>query len=176
MKSARADDDDVPVPLSLEIELLGRVAAQDTNFAKRAASVVRILIVIKQSDTISERDGAQAQYLFSDMPTIGGLPHQQSVVTFTSGRELAEMCRTKNISIVYLMPGLNGDVQSFANALGDMSILTVGSVAAYVREGAVLGFDIVSGKPKLLLRPDIAERQHVVFRADMLALMKKVIP
>jgi hypothetical protein len=45
-------------------------------------------------------------------------------------------------------------------------------MADYVPAGIVLGFDLVSGRPKLVVNLSQARRQHVDFRAEVLKLMK----
>ena len=44
--------------------------------------------------------------------------------------------------------------------------------APHVPKGAVLGFDLVSGKPKLLVHLTQAKKQNAAFKAEALKLMK----
>ena len=48
--------------------------------------------------------------------------------------------------------------------------MTVGAVGSYVKGGIVLGFDLVSGKPKLLVNLTQARRQHVDLSSSVLKL------
>jgi len=61
-----------------------------------------------------------------------------------------------------------------AEQLVGKNVLTVASVLGYVAKGAVLGFELVSGRTKLVINLDQAKRQNVAFRADALALMRIV--
>jgi hypothetical protein len=50
-------------------------------------------------------------------------------------------------------------------------VLSVAAVADYVREGIVLGFDVISGHPKLLFNLPQAKLQKVALKASVLKLM-----
>jgi hypothetical protein len=50
--------------------------------------------------------------------------------------------------------------------------LTVAAIPDYVELGVVLGFDVLSGRPKLLVHLGQARRQHVDLRADLLKLAR----
>jgi hypothetical protein len=57
-------------------------------------------------------------------------------------------------------------------ALSGVDVLSVSPVPEYVEQGIVLGFDVVSGKPRLLVNLGQARLQHVALRAEVLKLMK----
>src|SRR5258706_418637 len=50
-------------------------------------------------------------------------------------------------------------------------VLRVAAVPDYVRDGIVLGFDVVSGRPKLLFNLPQAKLQKVALAASVLKLM-----
>lgn len=109
----------------------------------------------------------------SSIATIGTLAHDEDIVTYTDGPALAEMCRSRKIAIVYVAPGFTQqEIESLRETMGSLSLLSVGSVADYVPAGIVLGFDLVSGRSKLLVNLTQARRQHVEFRAEILKLTK----
>jgi len=51
-----------------------------------------------------------------------------------------------------------------------MRVLTAGAMTEYVSEGIVLGFDLVSGRPKILVHLEQARKQNVVLTAQLLKL------
>jgi hypothetical protein len=53
-----------------------------------------------------------------------------------------------------------------------VDVLSATGVPDYVPSGIVLGFDVVSGRPKLLVHLTQARLQKVELRADLLKLMK----
>jgi hypothetical protein len=106
------------------------------------------------------------------VPNVGGLSHDEEVATYVDARTLAETCHARQIAIVYLTPGFSGEIPAIRDAVGSQKLLTVGSLADYVPAGVVLGFDLVSGRPKLVVNLSQARRQHVDFRAEVLKLMR----
>jgi hypothetical protein len=164
--------EEVVVPISLQVELIAKVAAYDRNFAARAGDHVRVLILTKAGDAQSARVAGQIQSAFGATDTVAGLPHSEVVAAFTNGPELAAACQSKRYAIVYVTPGLAGDLGAISKALSGVSVLSVTAVPEHVPNGIVLGFDMVSGKSKLLVNLTQARLQSVAFRAEMLKLMK----
>lgn len=166
---ARADA--VPVPVALQADLLFAVAAQDRNLPARAAGTVRTLILTRKTDE-SIRAALRFRSAAVGKAQVGGLPHVVEVTSFASGAELAEAVKTKHVAIVYLTPGFTEeDAAEIARALEGGSVLTVSAAPALVGKGAVLGFDLVSGRAKLVVDLTRATRQQVAFSPDVLGLM-----
>jgi hypothetical protein len=168
----RAAAENIAVPIRLQAELLAKVATYDRNFAARTGERVRTLLVMKERDPESGRAAAEMKSALASIPTIGLLPHDEELATYSDGAALAEMCRARKISIVYVAPGFSQQVDTIRETLGRLSVLTVGSIAEYVPNGIVLGFDLVSGRSKLLVNLTQARRQGIEFRAEILKLTK----
>jgi hypothetical protein len=167
-----AAGEEVVVPISLQVELLAKVATYDRNFAARAGDHVQVLVLTKAGDAQSARVAGQIQSSLGGTATVAGLPHTEVVATFTNGPELTAACRAKPYAIVFVTPGLAGDLAAISKALSGLSVLSVTAIPGYVPNGIVLGFDMISGKSKLLVNLTQARLQSVAFRAEMLKLMK----
>lgn len=133
---------------------------------------MHVLIVVKPKDDASSRFGKNMESALGGVDKIGGLPHDESTLAFGGARALADTCRAKKIAIVYLAPGLGEQIPAIRQALDGVSILSVAAVAAEVPKGIVLGFDLVSGKPKIVVHLGQAKRQDVAFRAELLKLAR----
>ena len=167
-----AHAEDIVVPITLQADLTAKVAAYDRNFAGRAGDKVKILILTKSGDALSTRIGTQAQKAFGDLADFAGLPHAETLATYSSAADLASSCKSKKYAVVYVTPGFDGDIAAIAEALKGTSVLTVSAVPGYVPKGIVLGFDTDSGKSKLLVNLKQAKEQSVSFKSEMLKLMK----
>jgi hypothetical protein len=130
--------------------------------------VVRILIVKKSGDADSDSAASHALHDLGDVDTVGGLSHEQEIVTYSSASALADLCTKRRACVVYLMPGLSKEIDGIREALSALSVLTAATVPEDVASGVVVGFDQVSGKPKLLINLPQARRQQVDFSADLL--------
>jgi hypothetical protein len=168
------DAEEVAVPVGLQAELVAKVAAYDKSFAARAGDRVHVLLVTRSGDSDSVRTAAHMESALRDVKEIGGLPHDESTVSYPGAKALADTVKSRRIAIVYVTPGLGGEAEAIRDALAGVSVLSVGAVAEYVPKGIVLGFDVVSGKPKLVVNLAQAKRQDVQFKAEVLKLMRVI--
>ena len=90
----------------------------------------------------------------------------------SSATALADLVRAKKAAIVYFGPGFGTQTPQIRETFTPLNVLTAGAVPDYVRAGIVLGFDLVSGRPKLLIHLGQARKQQVAFPASVLNLMK----
>jgi hypothetical protein len=167
---ARAED--VTVPVAVEIDLLIKVAAYDRSFARRAGQKVVTLVVTKTGDGDSQRVGTLALKTLAGRPDFAGLPHEEEIVPFESAPKLAETCKAKKAAVVFFAPGFSPqEIAEISHALEGAEVLTAASVARFVEQGIVLGFDLVAGKPKLHFSLSQANKQGVSISANVLSLM-----
>lgn len=164
--------DEVAVPIALQAELVAKVASYDRNLAARAGDRVHVLIIVNPKSADSNRFAKNMESALGGVDKIGGLPHDETTAPFGGAKALAETCRSKHIAIVYFAPGLAEEVAGIRAALDGVNVLSVAADAAEVPKGIVLGFDLVSGKPKIVVHLGQAKRQDVSFKAELLKLAK----
>lgn len=167
-----ADAEEAAVPLAIQAQLLAKVAGYDRNLPARAQGTVRVLLVTKKDDTASARAAAQVAATLRDLPTIAGMPHEEETVAFTTGAALAGECRARRAAIVYVMPGLASEVGGVGAALAGVDVLSASASSG--TRGAVLGFDLVSGRPVLVVDLGQARRQNVALKPEVLKLARVV--
>lgn len=163
------------VPIRLQAELLAKVAGYDRSFAARAQGMAIVLIAVREGDPDSERIAAELAAELKRRPIVGGVEHREQIVRYESPKALAEECRARRASVVYLSAGLEDDAAAIAAALVTANVLSVATIARYVERGIVLGFSARSAKPTILINLAQARLQGVDFRADLLKLAK-VLP
>jgi hypothetical protein len=160
------------VPAELQVELLSKLAAYDRNFAARAGKAALILVIVKRDSPKSSLSAAAMKAALSRADRIGGLPHQELTVTYESAAALAALCRTKRAAIVYVTPDLESEIGAIKSSLSGIDVLSVSAIPENVPRGIVLGFEVISGKPKLAINLGQARQQRVDFKAEVLKLMK----
>lgn len=170
--SGRARAEESTLPVALQVELLVKVASYDRNFVQRAKDRVKIVIVTKPGNGDSGRTAAQVQAALQRAPTIAGLPHEESIVPYGGAAELAALCKSQGVAILFFTQGFRDDIPAIRTALDQVDVMTATAIPDYVPEGIVLGFDISAGRPQLLVNLGQARRQNVALRADVLRLMK----
>jgi hypothetical protein len=162
---------EVSVPIAIQADLLVKVAAYDRNLPNRAGDRVRTLLVSRPGNNSSSRVAGQMAKAMEPKEPIAGLPHEEILYSFSDGAALARACRDRRIAVVYLAPGFSdGELASIAEHLDGVDVLTVAALADYVPKRVVLGFDLVSGKTKLLVHLAQARRQRVALSSEVLKM------
>jgi YfiR/HmsC-like len=173
--TARVIAEDVSVPISLQMELLLKVASYDKNLKQRARDRVRVAVVLRQDDPDSGRSAAQALKALSEAEAIDGMPLDRLSTTYTDAAALARFIHEGNVAILYVTPGFrDSDIEAIAQALDGVSVLSVGALAKYTPRGMVLGFDLAGGKPKLIVNLGRAKRQKVELSSSVLKLVRVI--
>jgi hypothetical protein len=167
-------DEEVAVPVPLQMELLVKVAGYDKNLPARARDVVRILILTKGDGGQSSQVAQQAARALTGK-TVANRSIEVMTVAYTDGEALSKRIKERGIAIVYATPGFaQSDLEAMAKALSGANVLSAGAVARFVQNGVVLGFDLVSGKPKLLVHLRRAKEQNVDLSSQVLKFVKVI--
>jgi hypothetical protein len=164
--------EEVPVPVDLQAELFLKVAAYDRSFAARAGDRARVVVVSNLEDGDSKAVAAQMTRALAGVDSIGGLPKEIIAHAFSSASAIADLIRSRRVAIVYFASGVGRAVPAIATALDGVDVLTVAAVPDYVPRGIVLGAELASAKPKLLIHLTQARSQNVQLSPDLLKLMK----
>lgn len=169
---AIARGEEVPVPVNLQADLLYMIAGHDQNLPARAGSEVRVLILVKPGEQASRAAAQFKAAAAAGKPKVAGLPHSEEIVPFENAAALAEACKARGASIVYLAPGFTGaEATAIGKALEGGNVLTAAAQPGLVNQGVVLGFDLVGGRAKLLVDLTQAAKQRVSFSPEVLGLM-----
>jgi hypothetical protein len=163
------------VPPRLQAELLAKVAAYDGKFAARARGRALVLVVVAPGVADSERFGVQIRAELGKQPLMGGVEHMEEIIRFASPAQLLRVCRERRPAILYIGPGLSEAAPAIAEALAGVDLLSVSALPNDVARGVVMGFEVVSGKPKLLVHLPQARRQNVAFKPELLRLARVIL-
>jgi hypothetical protein len=167
-------DEAVAVPVPLQMELLLKVASYDKNLGARAPDLVRVLLLAKPSSSSGNHVAQLASRLLTGK-ALAGRAVEVSTQPFSDAAALAQRVKEQRVAIVYLAPGFDpSELQAIAKALNGLSVLSVGALSRFVQSGTVLGFDLISGKPKLLIHQKRARDQGVDFSSQVLKLAKVI--
>ena len=164
-------DEEVAVPLPLQMELLLKVAGYDKNLAARAP---KLLVLYKPSSSSGSHVAQLASSLLAGK-SLEGRALEVSSEHFVDAATLAQHIKSQRLAIIYLAPGFEPrELLAIAQALTGLSVLTAGALSRFVQTGVALGFDLVGGKPKLLIHQKRAKEQGVEFSSQVLKLAKVI--
>jgi hypothetical protein len=170
--AGRVAAEEVSVPVSLQVELLMKIASYDKNLRRRAGELLRVAVLVDSRDADSGRVGAQALAALAQADDVIGLPVEPLRVQYTDADALARVTGERRIAVLYVTPGFAAaELDAISRALEGHSVLSAGALAKYTERGTVLGFDLVGGKPKLLVHLARARRQQVELSSAVLKLM-----
>ena len=171
---ARIAAAEITVPVTLQAQLVAKMAVFDRNFPARAAGGARVLVVQNPRSDESAAFAARLSGTLSSLHEIAGIPSQVDVVDFASASVLADRVKAQRVAIVYLSAALEGEVGAIAAALSGVDVLTVGPSGTYAERGAVVGFELDEGRPRMIVNAARAREQNVSFKAELLKLSKVV--
>lgn len=166
--------DEPAVPLQLQAELTVKVIEYAQQPPIRSGDVVRLGILVKSSGAQSTHFGAELKAALDRIDTIAGLPHEQTLLQWSDSTRLVDEIVRRKLTIVYVAPGLDSDIPVIAQAVQEMPIITVAATDSYVRNGVILGFELVSGRPKMIFNLRQARQQGVAFGSAVMKLMRIV--
>ena len=167
-----AKAEDPAVPVQLQVDLTAKLIEYAEAPSPQSCPVVRIGILTKSGSVESAHFAAELKSAFGRIAKIAGLPHEEVSIAWSSATALASEAKRRQLFAVYVAPGLSSEVPAIASALGGTPILTIGAIDSYVPIGAILGFELASGRPKMVLNLDQAKKQGVSFRASVMKLMR----
>jgi hypothetical protein len=167
-------EEEVAVPVPLQMELLLKVASYDKNLPARAPDVVRLMLLVKPGSTNGSHVAQLAARQLGGKALVGR-SLELSIQSFSDAVSLAQKVKEQRTAIVYLAPGFDvSELGAIAKALNGLSVLSVGALSRFVQTGTVLGFDLIGGKPKLLIHQKRALAQGVEFSSQVLKLAKVI--
>jgi len=170
--SANAEAPAVPLPLQVDLTVKLLEYAQAPSPQAGAGGLMHIGILVKSGSVESQHAGTELKAALGRVARIAGVGHEEITLEWSTAAAMAEQVKSKRLFAVYLTPGLGSDVPSIAYALVGTPVITIGAIDTYVAGGALLGFELTSGRPKMVFNLGQAKRQGVVFRASVMKLMR----
>ncbi len=165
---------DVSVPPRLQAQLIGKVAAYDRNVPERAGSRALVLVVRRGGNAESGRIAAALANAVVELDDVGGIAKTVESEVYAGASPLAETCKARRVSIVYLSLGLEPEIPRIADSLANVSVMSVGATGAFAEAGANLGFDLDGSRPQLVVNLRTARAQGLALRAALLRLARVI--
>ncbi len=165
--------DEVAVPIRLQLELLERVVRYERGFGSESTPV-HVLVVGRNGSAESARVTAQLLAGLRQSRRLGGRPMDVTQVSYTSAAALRSEVRRVDANVLYLGARLDGEIPLIAAALSETTLITVSAVAADVDRGMVLGFELVSSRPRIVVNLTAARASGLRFNAQFLRLVRIV--
>jgi hypothetical protein len=172
--AAGASRGETTVPLDLQVDLMQRVLRFERGLAGRVGAQVNVAVVSRSGNGGSEKTAAQLAKALEKVTEIAGKPVKISSIGFTNAGALKAAVASKGLHLLYLAPGFENDLPAIAAALDGVAVITLTTDGDQVDAGAVLGFELVSAKPRIALNLGQAKKQALDFSSDLFRLARVV--
>lgn len=172
MAGGGASAQELAVPIALQMQLLDHLLWYERGFARERDQPAHLVIVTKRDSTQSARAAGQVRALLAKMRTLGGRVVTSQGIEYGSAEQVAAEVVASHASLAYLAPGLESVVGELADALRGRAMLTVAADAKDVARGAVLGFELASSKPRIVVNLTRARAQKLEFSAQLLRIAR----
>jgi hypothetical protein len=163
LRAATASADEVSVPIELQVALLDRVLRYEATFASETAPV-QILVVTRAGSPESTRVTAQLVAELMRAGRLGGRALRAAPITYSNATSLRSEVSASHARIIYLSAGLADVVGAIRSAEAGTGVITVSAVGAYVDHGALIGFELRSSRPRIVI--NLGESRSQGFRFD----------
>jgi hypothetical protein len=172
--SLRTRAEDAAVPIALQVELLSRLLWYERGLQRRPEPQLRALILERPRDPLSGRSAAQVAAQLDRVKLLGGKSVSHTRVVYQSLEQIARVAEQERPYLAWITPGF-GDVSGeLARSLGARGVLSVSSSGPDAVRGVVLGFELASGKPRIMLNLQQARAQKLDFNAQFLRVVRVV--
>jgi hypothetical protein len=166
--------DEPAVPLQLQAELTVKVVGYVQEPHLQPPDIMHIGILTKAGRPESARFGAELKAALDRVPSIAGHAHDQSMLAFSTALDLVQEVKRQHLFLIYLTPGLGAEILAITQALQRVPVVTIAATDSYVSAGAILGFELLSGHPKMVFNLAQAKKQNIVFGSAVMKLMRLV--
>lgn len=170
--SLHAGAEQTEVPAVVQARLVSKIPAYDHGFRQRAGSRVTVLILTAPDHPESVREASLLTAALANESSIAGLPHESLILPFTDTAALTRQVRSRSASIVYITAGLQDSLESICKSLEPLAVMTVTPVPEYVERCVSVGFEVIGGRPKILVHLEHAQQNGLRFRSEFLELAK----
>lgn len=165
--------DEVSVPIDLQVALLGRVLRYERTYASETTPV-QVLVVSRSGSPASVRVGSQLTAALRRSGSLGGRAVSVTPVSYTTAAALRASANASRARVVYLAAGLGDQLAEIDGALTDRDLFLVSTVGPDVERGAVIGFELVSSRPRIIVNLRAARARRLQFNGQFLRLARVV--
>lgn len=169
---AAAWAEDTAVPFRTQAKLIVKLAEYDRTLVARPGP--RNVLIVMNKDAVGRRAAEAMSAELKGFDLIAGASHKESLVTFVSADELLRRVKADATQLVYVCPGLESSIASIAEKLSGQTVLSIGASPSHAGLGTVIGFDIHSGRPQLLVNLKQAQKQNVQLNSEFLKIAKVI--
>lgn len=169
-----ASAEEPSIPLDLQAQLSAKIVEYVESPPVGGVEQLPLGILVDARDADSMRAAVELRAAFARVSASGRRAFDAQIIQWSNGRVLVDELARRKLAVLYLTPGLSADLGAVVSALAGRRVLTIAAVDTYVAGGAILGYELSSGHPRMILNLRQAKAQEVVLRAALMKLVRIV--
>ncbi len=165
------------VPAGLQAAIITRLLGYDRALKTRATTAVVVIgVVVKRSERSSAEAGQEIRQAFVALrnPEVQGLPLRLASHSFDDVAGLRRWLTEARVSLLYVTPGLEGEVDGIGRACADAGIPAVSPVRSYVERGLAVGVVLKGDRAGILVNLPVARAEGMDLDPKLLSLSEVI--
>jgi hypothetical protein len=160
------------VPPEQQVLILSRALVYDDNFKDRVGSEVRVAVLTKPGNAVSEANGAAMVKAWKGVGNLklAGLPLRVSVMAWKDLATFGPVLASEAVDVLYLCPGLEANLAEIIELTRKRRVITVGGREDYIKKGASLGVFLINARPTIMVNLPASKTEGAAFSSDLLRL------
>lgn len=154
--------------------ILARVLSYDRNLPKRAGTSVNLAILGRPRGDQGESRACVDAFRALERLTINKLPLRVTSFTYAGRASLEAALRDQKISVLYLGPGLEKDLDDIISVTRALGVMSMGSEASYLERGVSIGVFRDGEKNTVWINLKATRAEGISFSSDLLQLAKLI--
>jgi hypothetical protein len=169
---APAEAAGMELPADLQIPLILKVLTYDRQLESKAGGEVNIGIVYSPADPSSSQATTDVSGTLNKFAgkTVKKLPINYWTIEFVSTQRLEAILKEKNISVLYVSPGVEKHITAITQVSQSRRVTTTTGVPDFVKQGVAVGIGQRRGKPQIYINLEASKSEGSEFDASLLRI------
>lgn len=156
--------------------IIARAMAYDYNLKTRAGSTITVAVLYKSGDSSSEASADRWLEALRTLEsvTIQGARLKVIKLSFSGGEKLTSDGQGREVDVLLVGDGLNGDISTISKVSRAQDWLTVGTRERHTRDGLAMAVFNEGGRNVISVNLPASNAEGVNFASDLLRLARVI--
>lgn len=169
-------DQEVSVPVNIQIQLIQKIFSFDRNFRSRIKGEIVFLVIYQRNyraslnikNEINELVQTQEYQSYQEF----NIKYKYLNIETTS--DLERYLSNNYVSVIYICPLKIIDISGISEITQSKKIISIASVPDYIEDGISVGFEIKEDRPQIYINLKQAKSEGIDFSSQLLKLARVI--
>ena len=170
--SLEATAQDMAVPVNTQLDIFMKIFQFDRNIRRNNNKQLNILVLYQSKFRLSltTKNNIMDESDNQKYLNLSGLAVKFIPYELKGANDLSDIVSSAKISIIYLTPMRNIDLNEILNITKNKKVLTITGVPSWISEGISAGIDLKGDKPVILINLQSSKAEGSDFSSQLLKL------